>query len=84
MVFVSICGRNFAVPARGLLRSAAWRGFRLCESELAKIHAKMIFGRGANPGFRVDRAAQMVVEVTALRHLEQKLTKLQRILPRGV
>jgi hypothetical protein len=42
----------------------------------------MIFGCGANPGFRINRAAQVIVHVTALRHPNKKVPKLQGILPR--
>jgi len=39
----------------------------------------MIFSRRANPGFRVNRATQMIVQITAFRHAEQEVTKLERI-----
>jgi hypothetical protein len=44
----------------------------------------MIFGCGANPGLRVNSAAQMIVQIGALRHAEQKVTELKRILPRSL
>src|SRR5216683_3369575 len=83
LVFVSVCRRDFPVSA-GLLRSAARRALRLRESELGNIDAQMIFGCGANPGLCVDSAAQMIVQIGALRHAEQKVTELKRILPRGL
>src|SRR5260370_10118970 len=83
LVFVSVCRRDFPVSAE-LLRSAARRAPRLRESELGKIDAQMIFGGGANPGFRVNSAAQMIVQIGALRHADQKVTELKRILPRAL
>src|SRR6266513_4399661 len=83
LVFVSVCRRDFPVSA-GLLRSAARRALRLRESELGNIDAQMIFGCGANPGFRVNSAAQMIVQIGALGHPEERATKLKRILPRGL
>src|SRR2546430_7767983 len=77
LVFVSVCRRDFPVPA-GLLRSAARRALRLRESELGNIDAQMIFGCGADPGFRVNSTAQMIVQISALRHAEQKVTELKR------
>jgi len=82
-VFVSVCRRDFPVSA-GLLRSAARRALRLRESELGNIDAQMIFGCGADPGFRVNSTAQMIVQISALRHAEQKVTELKRILPRSL
>ena len=83
LVFVSVCRRDFPVSA-GLLRSAARRALRLRESELGNIDAQMIFGCGADPGFRVNSTAKMIVQISALRHAEQKVTELKRILPRGL
>src|SRR5260370_27564267 len=41
----------------------------------------MIFSPCANPRLRVNGPAQMIVQVTALRHAQKKIPKLQRILP---
>jgi hypothetical protein len=84
LVFVSVCRRDFAAPAHGLLPSAPRIGLRLRESELGNIDAQMIFGCGANPGFRVNSAAQMIVKISAFRHAKKEVTKLKRILPRGL
>ncbi len=42
----------------------------------------MIFSPGANPRLRVNSPAQVIVQITALRHPKKKVTKLQRILAR--
>src|SRR5216683_5385292 len=78
LVFVSVCRRDSPVSAE-LLRSAARRALRLRESELGKIDAQMIFGCGANPGFRVNSAAQVIVQISAFGHAEKKLAKGERI-----
>src|SRR5260370_31119590 len=39
----------------------------------------MIFGGGANPGFRVNSAGEMIVQISAFGHLEEKLAKGERI-----
>jgi hypothetical protein len=67
-----------------LFRSAARRGLRLRECQLGNIDAQMIFRCRANPRFRIYRPAQMIVQIGALRHAEQKVTELKRILPRGL
>src|SRR6266403_1445464 len=84
LVFVSAFRRDSVVSAHGLVRSAASRGLRLRESKLGNIDAQMIFGCRANPGFRVNSAAQMIVKIGALRHAKKEVTKLKRILPRGL
>ena len=43
----------------------------------------MIFGGGANPGLRVNSAAQVVVQIAALGHAEEKVAKLKRVLTGG-
>src|SRR5260370_39659308 len=75
---------NFAVSTRRLCRSAARPCLRFHKSHLRNIHAQMIFGRHANPGFRVNRATQMIMQITAFRHAEQEVTKLEGIWPRGL
>jgi hypothetical protein len=57
---------------------------RLRECQLGNIDAQMIFRCRANPRFRIYRPAKMIVQIPALRHAEQKVTKLKRILPRGL
>jgi hypothetical protein len=41
------------------------------------IEAEVIFGGGANPGFGVDGSGQVVVQVGALGHVQQKIAQLQ-------
>ncbi len=77
------CG-NSTLSASRLVRAAVGRGLRLRESEVPKIHAQTILGCGANPGFCVNCAAQMIVQISALGHAEEKVTKLKQILPRGL
>ena len=70
---------NLALAARILLDSAAGRRWRLRKRQLRNFHAQMILRPRTDPRFRVHRSAQVIVQVAALRHLEQKLAKLQRI-----
>ena len=70
---------DFAFAARILLDSAAGRCWRLRKRQLRNVHAQMILRSRTDPRFRVHRSAQVIVQVAALRHLEQKLAKLQRI-----
>ncbi len=84
LVLVRLGRGNFTLSASRLVRAAVGRGLRLRESEFRKIDAQTIFGCGANPGFRVNSAAQMIMQIGALGHPEEKVTKLKRILPRGL
>src|SRR5437879_13135997 len=83
LVFVSVCRRDFPVSA-GLLRSAARRALRLRESELGNIDAQMIFGCGADPGFRVNSSVTFCSACRTLLNAEQIWTEQKQRLPRRV
>ena len=61
------CG-NIAVAADRLRREAIRHGARLEKRVGQEVHAKIVFGGGANPGFGVNRAREVVVQVRALGH----------------
>ena len=63
-------GGEIAVAADGLRREAVRHGARLEERVGGEIHAKIIFGGGANPGFGVNRTAEMIMQVRALGHAD--------------
>src|SRR5436309_5214783 len=44
----------------------------------------MVFRSRANPGFRIDGAAQVIVQVRAFRHFLEQVTQLERICARSV
>ena len=62
------------------LRSIAGRSH---EAERGRIHAQSIFGGIANEGFRIDRAGEMHVKVSAFGELMQKRINGGRSLPHG-
>ena len=70
---------DIAVAADGLRREAVGHGTRLEEGVRGEVHAEIVFGAGANPGFGVDRAGEMVVQVRALGHAGEKRVEVQRI-----
>ena len=59
---------DISVAANGVRREAIRHGARLEKGVRGEFHAEVVFGAGANPGFGVDRAAEMVVQVRALGH----------------
>ncbi|MBA0085539.1 MAG: hypothetical protein HRJ53_11130 [Acidobacteria bacterium Pan2503] len=56
---------------------------RFCERKRCKVHAQMIFRRGTDPGFRIDGAAQMIVQVRALGHFLEEVAEFQGTCSRG-
>ena len=84
LVLVRLGRGDFALSASRLVRAAVGRGLRLRECEFRKIDAQTILGCGANPGFRVNCAAQMIVQISALGHAEEIVTKLKQIPLRGL
>src|SRR5580692_211447 len=60
--------RDIAVAADWLRRQAVRHGARLKKRVSNEVHAKIVFGGGADPGFGVNRAAEVVVQVCALGH----------------
>ena len=73
---------NFALAARILLRSAARQRLRFRKRQLDDVHAQVIFCPSADPRFRVHCPAQVIVQVSSLRHVPQEVPKLQRVLSR--
>src|SRR5207237_7960930 len=69
------CGTHAAYAA-----SVSWLG----ERKRSYVDAELVFRRGANPGFRVDGATQMIVEVRAFGHFLEQVAKLQRVRTRCV
>jgi hypothetical protein len=82
LVLQSLSGGNVAISADGLWRNAECHCLRLEEGELGKFHAQMIFGTVANPGLGVDGAIQMIVEIGALGHGDEKGAQIKRIYAR--
>ncbi len=74
-----VSGGDIAVAADGLRREAVRHGARLEKRVGGEIHAEIVFGGGANPGFGVDRAGEVVVQVRALGHADEKCVEIQRI-----
>src|SRR5438874_11611436 len=76
LIFVGVgCGKLAASAA-----SVSWLG----ERKRSYVDAVLVFRRGANPGFRVDGATQMIVEVRAFGHFLEQVAKLQRVRTRCV
>src|SRR5215472_18520572 len=83
LILVSVgCGdlAASAVCFGGILFGPSLR-FR--ERKRCKVHAQMIFRRGTDPGFRIDGAAQMIVQVRALGHFLEEVAEFQGICSRG-
>ena len=72
-------GGDIAVAADGLRREAIRHGARLKKRVGGEVHAEVVFRGGANPGFGVNRAGEVVVQVRALGHADEKRVEIQRI-----
>src|SRR5262249_32974675 len=68
LIFKSLRGGNFAIAAGGLRTIAVRGGFQFDEGMSGNVDAETIFRAGTNPGFGVDRAAEVDVEVRAFGH----------------
>lgn len=72
-------GGKFAFAACGLLVGVSG-GLRFGKGKFCGIDAELVFGSGANPGFGINGAAEVVVQVGAFGHAEKKVAKLEGIL----
>src|SRR4030088_2757448 len=73
-ILVSECLRGGHLPiAAYWLRWLGLRRGRRSDKRMAgKVHAKALFRSDANKGLRINPAAQVVVQVRALRHAREK------------
>ena len=79
LVLIRVSRGDIALPANRLGREAVGHGAGLEEGVGREVHAESVFGCVANPGFGVDRAGEMDVQVGALGHASEKCVKIQRI-----
>src|ERR1700740_1422142 len=63
-----VSGGNIAVTANWLRWEAVRHGARLEKRVSDEVHAEIVFSGGANPGFGVNRAGEMVVQIRTLGH----------------
>src|ERR1700704_1560184 len=85
-ILVGECLRGGHLPiAAHWLRWIGLRRSRLSDKRRAgKVHAKALFRSDANKGLRIDPAAQVVVQVSALRHAHKKRMQVERIRASGL
>src|ERR1041384_1538751 len=76
LVLIGVRSGNFAASAARIAR--------LDERKRSKINAEMVFRSRANPGFRINGAAQVIVQVRAFRHFLEQVAQLERICARRV
>ncbi len=79
LVLENIRGGNSANSAGRRLLPIAGRENRLCSLDRRGLDAQAVFCGGANPGFRVHGAAQMIVQISAFRHFEKQVAQIEGI-----
>jgi hypothetical protein len=72
LILERLIGRYFSVLARRLSWTSFRRMRRFAERKRHRVDAQSILGSGANPGFGVDSAAEMIVQIGALGHVHKK------------
>src|SRR6266550_8219818 len=77
-------GGYFPIAAYWLGRFGLHRGRRSDKRMAGKVHAKALFRSDANKRLRIDPAAQMVVQIRALRHARKKRMQVERIRASGL
>src|SRR6266850_2365190 len=85
VILVGECLRGGYLPiAAYWLRRFGLRSSRRSDKRMAgKVHAKALFRSDANKRLRIDPAAQVVVQVRALRHAREKGAQIERIRASG-
>src|SRR5712671_4297084 len=77
-------GGYLPITAHGLRWVGLHRSRRSDKRMAGKVHAKALFRSDANKRLRIDPAAQVVVQVRALRHAREKGAQIERIRASGL
>src|SRR5258708_8313345 len=84
LVRESACSSNSASFTGYSLRRARRGRHGFHEGDFCKVHAEAVFRPRADKRLRIDSAAQVIVQISALRHGPQKHPQLERISTRCV
>ena len=79
LILIGVSRGKIAVATDWLRRKTVRHGARLEKRMCGEVHAEIVLGGETNPGFGVDRAREVVVQVCALGHAEEKRVEIQGI-----